>query len=80
MSIPINMRSHTFGTVAFWRSAAPQYGCRSWKEAMRRFAIQHGKAIAILANDGARIVERAANKTGVVVHTLPPESVSWHRS
>lgn len=79
--IPINMNSATFGTVAFWRSAAPHYGCRAWKEAMRRFAIQHGKAIAILADDGARIVERAdTRKAGVIVHTLPAENVRWHRS
>jgi len=79
--IPINMNTHTFGTVSFWRSAAPHYGCRTWKEAMRRFAIQHGKAIAMLVNDSARIVERdESRKAGVVVHDLPAESVRWHRS
>lgn len=80
MSIPVNMSAHTFGTVAYWRSAAPHYGCRTWKEAMRRFAIQHGKAIAMLADDSARIVERATNKSGVVVHNLPRESVHWFRA
>lgn len=80
MTIPVNMNVHTFGTVPYWRSAAPAFGCRTWKEAMRRFALQHGKAIAMLANDGARIVERDdSRKAGVVVHELPAESVKWFR-
>ena len=51
--IPIHRNTFAVGTVAFWRSAAPSYGVRSWRSAMDRFAIQHGKAIAMLANDGA---------------------------
>lgn len=79
--IPINTRAFTFGTVAYWKSAAPHYGCRSWKEAMRRFAIQHGKAIAMLADDSARIVERDDKRAaGVIVHELPKENVRWHNS
>jgi len=79
--LPINTRSHTFGTVAFWRSAAPHYGCRNWREAMRRFAIQHGKAICMMADDSARIVERDSSlKAGVRVHRLPAENVHWHQN
>lgn len=49
---------------------------------MDRFAVQHGKAIAHLGNDGARIVERGAmrknGKFQLVRYDLPPESVNWH--
>ena len=69
------------GTVAFWRSVAPHYGVRTWKTAMDRFAVQHGTAIAILGNDGARIVERAhmqRNGTFALIRQdLPPENVRW---
>jgi hypothetical protein len=79
--IPINMNAHTFGTVSFWRSAAPHYGCRRWREAMRRFALQHGKAICMMADDSARIVERdESRKAGVRVHHVPADGVRWHRS
>lgn len=80
MTMPINMRSAHVGTVAYWRSAAPHYGCRSWKEAMRRFALQHGKAIAILANDDCRFVERDESaRLGVVAHHIPADRIRWHR-
>lgn len=80
MTMPINLYGHSVGTVPFWRSAAPHYNCRSWKEAMRRFAIQHGKAIAIMANDDCRFVERDDSaKAGVVVHHLSAANVRWHK-
>ena len=80
MTMPIHMNGAAVGTVAFWRSVAPHYGCRTWREAMRRFALQHGKAIAHLADDSARFVERApSRKDGIVIHHLPKESVRWHR-
>lgn len=44
------------GTVPFWRSAAKNYGARSWKGAMRAFAHQHGNAIAMLADDSALVI------------------------
>lgn len=76
--IPINMTSHTFGTVDYWRSARKSYRCRTWQEAMRRFALQHGKAIAMLGNDDARIVERDdTRKSGVRIHTVQADSVQW---
>lgn len=78
--IPINMNVATFGTVPYWRSVAPYYKCRTWQEAMRRFALQHGKAIAIMANDDARIVERDEKlKSGVRIHLLSADSVRWFR-
>lgn len=44
---------------------------------MDRFAMQHGKAIAMLANDGARIVTR--NESGRLERCeLPADSVYWH--
>jgi hypothetical protein len=82
MPIPVNMRSHCFGTVQFWKSAAPYYRARSWKGAMRGFALQHGKAIAMLANDGAIIIERGAMRANgtypLIRHELAPDSVAWH--
>lgn len=82
MTVPINKRAFTVGTVAYWRSAAPHYSCRSWKSAMDRFAVQHGKAIAMLADDGARIVERGPmQKNGtyrLMRYDLPAEAVRWH--
>lgn len=48
--------AHDTGTVAFWRSAAPSYGVRSWRSAMVRFAKQHGRAIAHMADDTAHVV------------------------
>ena len=80
--IPIKQTAFHVGTVAYWRSAAKHYHCRTWKSAMDRFAAQHGKAVAILGNDGARIVERAhMQRNGMyalIHHDLPPESVFWH--
>ena len=66
------------GTVALWRSVAPSYGVRSWRSAMLRFADQHGRAVAHLGNDGAEILERAAD--GLLQRTaLPPQTVRWAR-
>jgi len=82
MTIPINATAHTVGTVAYWRSAAKYFGVRTWKSAMDRFAVQHGKAIAILANDGARIVIREGMQRNgmfrLIKYDLAPEAVRWH--
>jgi len=43
---------------------------------MNRFAMQHGKAIAMLANDGALIVEKSGDS--FVAHHLSPSDVHWH--
>lgn len=75
--IPINTYGHCVFTVQGWKSAAPHFGARSWKSAMDRFALQHGKAIALLGNDGARIVERLDNGR-LARHEFPPESIFWH--
>lgn len=76
--IVLNTRSAQFGTVDFWRSARRAYRCRSWKETMRRFALQHGKAIAMLGDDSARIVERDESRaSGVRVQTVPAGAVRW---
>jgi hypothetical protein len=75
--MPINFRAFTVFTVQGWRTAAPSFGVRTWKSAMDRFAMQHGKAIAMLANDGARIVERDASGR-LVHHELPAGSVYWN--
>lgn len=80
--IPIRKFSFYTGTVAFWRSVAPHYGVRSWRSAMNRFAVQHGKAIAMLADDGAVIVERGHMRRNgtfqLVRHDLEPSAVYWH--
>jgi hypothetical protein len=77
MTIPLNLHAATVGTVAFWRSAAPSFGVRTWHSAMNAFARQHGKAIAILADDGARIVERDGDR--LTIHTLSADAVRWHK-
>jgi hypothetical protein len=80
--IPIHRNTFAVGTVAFWRSAAPSYGVRSWRSAMDRFAVQHGKAIAMLANDGAAIVERGPMRRNgtfqLIRHEFSPSDVFWH--
>lgn len=76
MTIPINKYAPTVGTVKFWRSAAPSFGVRTWRSAMNRFAMQHGKAIAMLANDAALIVEKSGDS--LVTHHLSPNQVHWH--
>lgn len=75
--IPVNMNTASFGTVPFWRSVAPHYGVRTWKSAMRRFAMQHGQAIAMLADDSAMIVDRWCSK--LVTKTIPADQVQWVR-
>lgn len=68
------------GTVAYWRSAAPSYGCRAWREAMRRFARQHGQAVAMLADDSALVVTRCpVNASGVSESRWPAHCVTWRR-
>lgn len=79
--IPINMNACTFGTVAFWRSVAPHYGCRSWRTAMARFAAQHGKAIAMLADDSALFAFRDPGKAnGTRFESVPAADVKWFRA
>lgn len=56
MSIALPTFAPDTGTVAFWRSAAPSFGVRSWRSALVRFAKQHGRAIAHMADDSAHIV------------------------
>ena len=72
---PINYNTFCCGTVRFWRSARKAYGARTWRGAMDRFALQHGKAIAMLANDDALIVEREDG--GLTRHHLPATCVRW---
>ena len=73
--IPINFNTFCCGTVGFWQSARKDYGVRTWKSAMNRFALQHGKAIALLGNDDAIIVE--CQEDGLVHHHLPAACVRW---
>ena len=77
MTLPLNVNAATVGTVAYWRSLAPAYGARTWRGGMDAFARQHGKAIALLADDGARIVERDGDR--LTTHTLPADAVRWHK-
>lgn len=81
MTIPINLYAPTVMTIAGWRIAAPSYACRSWRSTMTRFARQHGKAIAIMANDGALIVTKDETRAnGVRAESLSPNQVTWRRS
>ncbi len=77
MAIPLNVNAATVGTVAYWRSSAPYFGVRTWRSAMDAFARQHGKAIALLADDGARIVEFDGGR--LTTHTLSADAVRWHK-
>lgn len=72
------MFAHYVGTPAFWRSAAPSFGARSWRGAMERFALQHGRAAAHLCNDGAEIVERTPEGR-LRRSILAPEALRWQR-
>lgn len=63
------------GTPAYWRSAGPSYRARTWKGAARRFAFQHGRAVAHLADDGAMVFTRLAS--GIREKTYTPEQVQW---
>lgn len=66
------------GAVQFWRSAARPYGARSWRGAMERFALQHGRAIAHLADDSALVVERLPGGR-LQRSTIAADSVCWTR-
>jgi len=80
MTMPINLNSSHIGTVAFWRSAAPHYGARTWRGAMKAFARHHGKAIAILADDSAMFVTKDETKANAVhVEHLPADQVRWFK-
>lgn len=49
---------------------------------MERYAVQHGKAIAIMADDSALIIERGAMcRNGMfrlIRHHVPAANVHWH--
>ena len=76
--VEIKIPAFNFGKVDFWRSAAPHYACRHWTQAMRRFALQHGRAVAMLGNDDAVIVEKCdSNKSGISVRKLSAYQVKW---
>ena len=46
---------------------------------MERFALQHGKAIAHLGNDGAIIIERdPIERDKLTTYRMKPEEVTWH--
>ena len=77
-SLAIPFPARDVGTVAFWRSAAPAFNCRSWREAMRRYALQHGQAVAMLADDSALVVTRVpVNASGVSETRWPAHKVNW---
>jgi hypothetical protein len=68
------------GTVAYWRSAAQALGRRSWRGAVDAFALEHGQAVAMLANDSALVVTRAPTAPGGLHRaTWPPHLVTWTR-
>lgn len=82
MPMPIFTRGHAVRTVNEWRGLARHYRVRSWQGAMRAFAMEHGKAIAILANDGALFFERSPMRSNgqqsLIRHELSADSVAWH--
>lgn len=81
--IPVNVHSHAFGTVACWRDyrrKVSTYRSKTWFGAMVKFAKQHGKAIAMLGDDSAIILDRADNAQGWVMKHVPAERMFWHKS
>lgn len=78
MAMPINVNGAAVRTVREWIAFAPSLGARSWQGAMRRFALEHGKAIAMLADDSALFMERDADSlTGTRTTVLASENVQW---
>lgn len=75
---PIPLYAAYVGTPAFWRSAAPSFGVRTWRSAMRRFAAQHGRAVAHMADDSAEIVERTPEGR-LRDFVVPADAVRWSR-
>jgi hypothetical protein len=71
--IPVNFTVSTVKTVNQWRALAKRYRVRSWRGAMERYAAEHGKAIAMLADDSALFVEQSAKRFHV-----PAERIAWH--
>jgi len=67
------------GTQAEWRGRARrEYGCRSWREAARRHARQHGRAVVMLADDSALVIRRDDSRArGVTESTHKAECVLW---
>ena len=57
--------AHDAGTVSFWNSARRSFGARTWKGAMRAFAKQHGRAVAMLADDSALIIDATGKESPV---------------
>lgn len=80
--IPINTKASTVNTVQGWRAMRRHYAARSWRGAMERYAVHHGKAIAIMADDSALIIERGAMARNglfrLTRHHLPADCVRWH--
>ncbi|WP_066112597.1 MULTISPECIES: hypothetical protein [unclassified Blastomonas] len=80
--MPINTKASTVNTVQGWRAMRRHYAARSWRGAMERYAIHHGKAIAIMADDSALIIERGAMQRNgmfrLVRHQIPADRVRWH--
>lgn len=79
--IPVNVNVHAFGTVAHWRDyrrKVSTYRAKTWFGSMVKFTKQHGKAIAMLSDDSAIILERADNAQGYVKHHVPAERMFWH--
>ena len=76
--VTIQFAAHC-GTVPFWRSAAKAYNARSWKGAMRAFALQHGNAIAMLGDDSALVITSDGRERhiarGAVVWRDKPEGM-----
>ena len=79
--IPVNVNTHVFGTVAYWRDyrrKVSTYRSKTWLGAMVKFTKQHGKAVAMLSDDSALILERADNSQGYVKHYVPADRMIWH--
>ncbi|MDX0230295.1 hypothetical protein GOC14_07005 [Sinorhizobium meliloti] len=76
--IPINVRVFNFGTVQYWNSYRKHTTARTWRGAMRTFAAQHGKAIAMRCDGSAFLVYRDENrKSGFRQETIPATGVQW---
>lgn len=79
--IPINYTSQNVRTCEQWRAYSRVYRIprHSVMAAARHYARQHGKAIIFHADDSATIIAASArNRSGLSVHKLKPDAVSWH--
>lgn len=68
--------AHT-GTVGYWRSTQRAFGVRTWRSAFHRFALQHGRAVAMLADDSAIIATRNPETGKIREQTLHRSRVKW---